>query len=334
MTLKDFIGQENVKKNLALLIDAAKMGRDLPHIAIYGPAGSGKTMLAQIIAEEVGAELIYINGAAITSPIVFRQPIAKAVTATGKFKKYVIMIDECHAIPKKIQNNLLSVLEKPAILCTPVERKLQLPNGKYLQRGQILKEKLPDNVSFICCTTDKGQLTDAMESRLHPIHLQDYEVGDKELVVQNILGKYKITLQKDDLILISNTSKSMRNLTKICERIVDYAVGQSNLNLTHQDILKVLDILGLDLNGCDINDRKYLGYVREHAPVSLSNIARYLNVPEKDVKEKIEPFLIRKEWITITAKGRTLTQDGFKTVFKENTYDTLNEIMDIFNYES
>jgi len=332
MILKDFVGQEKVKENLNLLIEAAKAGREFPHIGLYGPPGCGKTTLAEIIAQELGAELVYINGSAITSPIVFRQPIARAVVDKGKNKRFIIMIDECHAVPRKIQNNLLSVLEKPSILCTPVERKMKLPNGKFLQRGQILKEKLPDNVSFICCTTDKGQLTDAMESRLHPIYLEDYSPDQKELVVRNVLGRHKIILDDADYNMVAHTSKSMRHLVKISERIIDYAVGQNLFVLAHKDVTKVLDILGLDGNGCDINDRKYLDYVKNHGPVSLANIARFLNIVEKEVKEKLEPFLIRKEWINITAKGRVITPIGFKQVFGQDKPDEVEELMDMIGY--
>jgi len=329
MLLQDFVGQDKVKENLKLLIDAAKNGREFPHIGLYGPPGCGKTTLAEIIAVELGAELIYINGSAITSPVVFRQPIAKAVAEKGKNKHFIVMIDECHAVPKKIQNNLLSVLEKPAILCTAVERKIKLPNGRFLQRGQILKEKLPDNVSFICCTTDKGQMSDAMESRLHPLYLEEYSVVDKQEVVKNVLGRHKIVLETSDYNLVAHTSKSMRHLVKICERLIDYSFGNNHMELAHKDVAKVLDILGIDANGCDINDKKYLEYVKRHAPVSLSNISRFLNVVEKEVKEKIEPYLIRNEWITITPKGRMLTTTGFQQIFNQNKPQEIDELMDI-----
>ena len=327
MEFTEFIGQDQCKDNLQLLIDAAKRGRKFPHVGLYGPAGSGKTTLAEIICEELDAELIYINGAAITSPVVFRKPIARAVQTNGRERQYIIVVDECHSIPNKIQNNLLSVLEEPAILCTPVERKTKLPNGSFLQKGDILKEKLPENVSFIFATTDKGKLISPLSSRLHPVDLDEYTVGDKETVVRNSLNKHNVTLEDEDCTLIGSIGKSMRHIKKLCDRIVDYSVGQDKCVLGHDDVLRVIEILGINELGCDKNDQRYLDYVKERGPISLSNISQFLDVEEKEVKEKIEPFLVRKEWVQITSKGRVITNSGFIQVFGEASPDAVDDLM-------
>lgn len=324
MDFNTFVGQQKIKDNLKLLIDAAKLGREFPHLGLFGPAGCGKTTLAQIIANQLNAELIYINGAAVISSSIFRLPIVKAISKNGKDKRYVIMVDECHAIPKKIQNNLLSVLEKPGILCTAVESKVRLPNGRMLRRGDILKERLPENVSFIFCTTDKSELNDAMESRLHPINLEEYSLQDKCESVENMFERSKINLEPiKDAMLIANSSKNMRHLVKICERVIDYAHTKRLKTVSGKDIEKVLSILGIDNHGCDEFDKKYIKYVYENMPVSLSNISRYLNVPDNEVKTKIEPFLIRKNWINITQKGRILTKQCMSDFFK--TQDNITE---------
>lgn len=329
MQFTEFIGQEKSKANLQLLINAAKRGRKFPHLGLYGPAGCGKTTLAEIICEELDAELIYINGAAITSPIVFRKPIAMAVQKCGRDKQYIIVVDECHAISAKIQNNLLSVLEEPAILCTPVERKTKIPGGRYLQKGDILKEKLPSNVSFIFATTDKGKLSDALASRLHPIDLDEYSIEEKRDVVKQRLHNEDVTLEEEDYEMVGNLSKNMRHLVKLCDRLVDYAVGMGRVVLSHDDVLKVIDILGINELGCDKTDQKYLEYVKEHGPVSLSNIARFLDVEEREVKSKIEPFLIRKEWVNITSKGRIISPGGFLQLFEEAHPDEIDAILDM-----
>lgn len=331
MYLKDFVGQEHCKKNLQLLIDAAKKGRKLPHIGLYGPAGCGKTTLAAIIANELNTELVYINGAAITSPIVFRKPIARAVKNKGTNNKYIIVVDECHELPNKIQNNLLSVLEEPAILCTPVEKKIKLPNGQFLQKGDILKEKLPPNIVFIFATTDKGRLNAPLYSRLHPINIEEYNELEKEQIVCNKLQEHNISLEQSDYSLIGGISKNIRHLIKICDRIIDFSITKNIKKIEHDDIIEVIDILGIDKHGCDRTDQKYLGYVKDHGPVSLSNIARFLNVAEKEVKEKIEPYLIRKEWINITAKGRVITNNALLILFNKQSFK--QEIIDLMIFE-
>lgn len=329
MEFTDFIGQTQCKDNLQLLINAAKRGRKFPHVGLYGPAGSGKTTLATIICEELGAELIYINGAAITSPVVFRKPIAKAVQAKGKERQYIIVVDECHSIPNKIQNNLLSVLEEPAILCTPVEKNIKDPQtGRVIfRKGDILKENLPSNVSFIFATTDKGRLIRPLSSRLHPVDLDEYTVTDKETVVKNSLSKYNVTLEDEDCTLIGSIGKSMRHIKKLCDRIIDYSVGENKCVLSHSDVLRIIEILGINELGCDKNDQKYLDYVKERGPISLSNISQFLDVEEKEVKEKIEPFLIRKEWVQITSKGRVITNSGFVQVYGEAHPDMVDDLM-------
>jgi Holliday junction DNA helicase RuvB len=318
MTFDKFVGQKKLKSNLSLIIDAAKSGRIFPHLGLYGPPGSGKTTLAELIAKNLGAELIYINGSAITSSVVFRKPIIKAVSSKGKDRRYIVMVDECHAMPKKVQNSLLSVLEKPAILCTSLESKLKLPNGQVLNKGEILKERMPDNISFIFCTTDKSQLSDAMESRLHPINIEEYSLEDKVEFVDAFLKSNNILLENDtDYEFISKTSKNMRHLSKICDRIMDWCAANNKVVVTANNLLEIMEILGLDEYGCDENDRKYIGYVKLQEPVSLSNIGRFLSVPDEEVKSKIEPFLIRKGWITITSKGRVLTKKCLEEYFKQ-----------------
>lgn len=329
MDFNSFVGQKKVKDNLKLLIDAAKLGREFPHLGLYGPAGCGKTTLAHIIAKELNAELIYINGAAIISSSIFRAPIVKAISRSGKDKRYVIMVDECHAIPKKIQNNLLSVLEKPGILCTAVESRVKLTNGRVLRRGDILKERLPNNVSFIFCTTDKSELNDAMETRLHPINLEEYSLQEKCESVHKVFENHRIELEpQQNATLIANASKNMRHLIKLCERVIDYAHTKRTKTIHGKDIQKVLSILGIDGYGCDETDRKYLNYVSDNMPVSLSNIGRFLNIPDNEVKTKIEPFLIRKNWINITQKGRILTKKCLSEFFKSGDNMT-EEILEI-----
>lgn len=315
MNLTDFIGQDSAKKNLQLLIEATKLGRTLPHIGLYGPAGCGKTTLAQIIAEEIGAEFIYINGSSVVTPVVFRNVIAEAIKAKGKDKFYVVVVDEAHALSKHIQNSLLSVLEKPSILCTPSPRKIKLGGGKIIEKGEIIREKLPDNTTFIMATTDKGKLTDAMLSRLHSIYLSDYTLEEKINNIKQYLAKQEISIEQEAANQLALCARGMREIVKMAERSIDYAFMMKLHNITKSDALQILNILGYDNFGRTQDDVKYMTYLKKHEPSSLSNLARYLGVAEIDVKEKIEPFLVRNEWIVITPRGRKLTDLAYSTFY-------------------
>lgn len=306
--LKTFIGQDSAKKNIQLLIEAAKLGRTLPHIGLYGPAGCGKTTLAQIIAEEIGAEFVYINGSAVTTPVVFRNVIADAIKAKGRDKFYVVVVDEAHALSKNIQNSLLSVLETPSILCTPSPRRIKLGGGKVIEKGEIIREKLPDNTTFIMATTDKGKLTDAMLSRLHSIYLSEYTLSEKIINIEARLKEHSTDIDKDAAEQLALCARGMRETVKITDRAIDYAYMKALSKLSKSDALQILNILGYDNFGRTQDDVKYMAYLKKHEPSSLSNLARYLNVAEIDVKEKIEPFLVRNEWIVITPRGRKLTE--------------------------
>lgn len=328
MKLQDFVGQEDAKANIQLLLESAKLGHKLCHILLCGPAGDGKTTLGHIIAEELGAELIYINGAAVSNTVVFRKPIKDAIVA-GPDKKFIVLLDEAHASPKQVQDNLLSALEEPAILCTKLPRRIQISNGKFLEKGEILKEKLPDNVTFILCTTNKERLSDPLLSRLHHIYLDAYPIKDKIQNITKLLAGHNIECELAGLEILANASKTMRHATRLSERLIGYAAVNQIDYLDSADIIKFLAVLGIDKYGRDKLDKEYITYLEKYEILSLSNIARYLNTPEKDVRDKIEPFLIRHNWIYITPKGRRLTEEARKLFFQESISDTYDDIQDI-----
>jgi len=317
MSLSDFVGQEKVKEYIDLLCRAAQAGRQFPHLGIYGPAGCGKTTLGEGIAAELGASFIYINATAVKTPVVFREPIAKAISKEGRNKQFIILIDEAHALSSSLQDSLLSVLEKPALLCTPLPKRTKLPNGKWAPKGYIIKEKLPDNITFMFATTDKGELNEPLTTRLEPINLQEYSLEEKVEFVKQRLIKENITLELEDAQLIASISKNMRHLRRLTQRLGDFGAANNVTVLSANNVSKVIDMLGMDKWGCDEADRKYLSYIKEHGPVSLDSIARYLNVQNKEVKSKIEPFLIRKEWVQVTSKGRVITDKCRKEKYGE-----------------
>lgn len=329
MQLKDFVGQKSAKQNLELLLAAHKKGRVLPHLLFAGAAGSGKTSLAHIVAEHIGAELVYLNGAAITSTIVFRQPIAEAIKAEGKDKTFLVVIDEAHNLPKKIQELLLSALEKPAILCTVAHKNIRLSNGCLINKGDIIKEKLPQNITFVLCTTEKSMLSDTLLTRLHTIYLSEYSLDEKVETIKNRLVLEDVKCDDIRAIeTIAQSTKGMRHLQKVCDRLKDYIVAHDIQTFTVQDAEKLLDILGIDHNGCEEIDRNYLKYLSNKDTVSLSNIARFLNIQEQEVKSKVEPFLIKKDWITIGPRGRKLTITG-QQLYGKTSMDDIMEMLDL-----
>lgn len=315
--LEDFIGQEDIKRNLELLISGVAKGRQAPHLLITGPTGAGKTTLAEKFAKEIGAEPpIYINAAAIINPIGLRNPIATALKNADESKKFIIIIDEAHALDHTVQTLLLSALEKPSILSTPLSRNINIGSGRVLKKGDILRERLPSNVTFIFCTTDKSGLLDTLCNRLHNLHIEEYNLQDKVAYIRKELVKENLTIEDDAAETLGKGSKNMRHLTKLVDRLVDYQKDKTVIQA--KSINGLFGILGIDEFGRDKSDVKYINYVSRTGPVSVANIAQYLNVSQKETVEKIEPFLIRSEWVTISKRGRELTQLAWALFFNKD----------------
>jgi len=334
-----FVGQQHTKTNLELLVGAVKNGRQMPHLGLYGPTGSGKSTLAELIAEEIGAEqCVAINAVSILTPAHLRNLIAPALKNYIYDKKYIIIIDEAHALDEKIQTLLLTALEKPAILSTPVPHTIKIPGGKTLKRGDILREKLPESISFIFCTTDKSSLLDTLCNRLHPLYLDDYTIDEKVQYIRNTLIKFDTTIEDSAAELMAKGAKNMRHLAKLCDRLMDYKLSYNVASAVFSDneINGLFKILGIDAHGRDKNDIKYIEYVGSHGPISITNIAQYLNMSSKDVIDKVEPFLVRSGWINITKRGRELTDSAIILFYKDKLSnisqhgkETILNIMDL-----
>lgn len=303
MGFSDFVGNEAAVTRLRLLVDDAKQTGLLPHIGFFGGAGNGKSTLCKIVADEIGRKYVYVNSVAIKSPMTLRGIITHP---ENMVKGAVVCLDECHRLPKPIQDNLLSVLEKPAVLVTSY-------------KDQIINDKLPDQISFVLATTNQGLLNDPLLSRLQCIELGEYTTMQKQTIAVKYLnrahGLNATHMDVESILEIGRRARSGRHVVNICDNLVRYmrVYNLSKINL--EVVNNIFDILGIDGNSLTPRDRLLLGYLAKGGGAAgLKTLEGYLNIPTKDIEEKIEPWLLRKHLIIRSSSGRVITERGMAAI--------------------
>lgn len=303
---EDFIGNDEAIDKISLKIKATnKKKSTFPHFGFFSEAGMGKTTLAELTAKELDAGFVYISSTAISNPLMFRQQIAEATEIVNEKGRAIIMLDECHALNRRIQDNLLSLLEHPAVLCTSGfrydEEKQKIVKDQY----GTLKEELPEGISFCLATTHPGDLSDALLSRLFKIKLKKYSNDELSRIAKNLIGE----ISNEHAARIGSFSRSARDVVKICEHLKDICLVEDKA-IDNEVIDKAIHFHGYENLGLSYDEIRYVKYLKTIGASSLSNISSYLNVSSKEVEEKIETFLIRKGYIFKDTRGRKLTKRG------------------------
>ena len=300
-TFDDFIGNKQAVDKLKLFIDDG----NLPHMGFFGPSGHGKTKLAGILSDEVERHFCYVNSVAVKSPMIFRG----LITHPDNCKRgAIVLLDECHRLPKSIQDSLLSVLEQPAVLVTSY-------------KDQIMRDYLPSNITFIFATTHSGYLNEAILSRLEPIEFVEYTPQEKQKMVMRYLAReHKFNpsnLTVDGIYEIAFRARSGRDVVRYTDNILRYMRQNNEEKLTKEVAIKVFDMFGIDANGLMTTDRSLLNYLSGSGSVGLDTLEAFLHVSKKEIKDKVEPFLLRKGFIMRQASGRMITPLGLKALSGE-----------------
>lgn len=307
-SLKDFIGNEHAVKQLSLLISEAKANDGngtMPNICILGPYGNGKTSLIRLMAQEIGRHYVYINSVICRTPTTLRNAI---VTPDNLARGAVVFLDECHKLPNSVQDNALSFLQRPSILQT-------------VYKEQIIRDPLPNTISFAFATTHKGLMRDALLSRLEEIELHEYTTAEKQRMAAQILIKgHGLSPQHIDLdavLEIGRRARSGRHVEKHCDNIMRYMALNKFERLTLDVAKAVFEILNLDENGLTKLDRNLLAYLQQRGGCGLDTLEAALNLTKREIKDKIEPFLLRRGLIARHASGRAITDRGMAALSGE-----------------
>jgi Holliday junction DNA helicase RuvB len=297
----DFIGQELVKKNLRIYIEASKRRGDvLDHILFSGPQGLGKTTLSQIIANEINFDIKATSG-----PVLVK-PGDLAGILTNLKQGDILFVDEIHRLNTTIEEYLYSAMEDYSI-------DILIDQGP---NARSVKIKLP-RFTLVGSTTREGLLTPSFRARFGVLEKLDfYSWVELQEIAMKSAKILEIEIDERSAETIAKSSRGTpRIVNRFIRRIRDVAQVKGCDKIT-EDIVEVgLKMLGVDKNGLGEMDRKILQAIIQHGgggPVGLKTVAVSVNEQEDTIEEVYEPFLIQKGYLSKTPRGRIATQLAHK----------------------
>ena len=299
-TFEDFYGQQALKDQLKVFVEAAKMrGESLDHVLFYGPPGLGKTTLASILAQEMGVQMKTTSGPAI------ERAGDLAALLSNVAEGDLIFIDEIHRLNKAIEEILYPAME---------DRALDIILGKG-PSARTVRLELP-KFTLIGATTRVGKLSSPLRDRFGVLHrLHFYEQQDLSKIVERSSRLLNVDLEKGLHEIIAGRSRGTpRIANRLLNRIRDYAEVAGVTPVTERIVLEALTSVGVDEKGLTNEDRRYLELLVEKfhgGPVGLRTLGASLAEDEETIEEVIEPFLLQMGLIKRTSQGRLATPASY-----------------------
>ena len=300
-----YVGQERLKKNLKLAIDAAlKRGEPIDHVLLYGPPGLGKTTMAGVIANEMGANLKVTSGPAI------ERAGDLASILTNLQENDVLFIDEIHRLNRQVEEVLYSAME---------DFKLDIMLGKG-PSARSLRLDIPA-FTVIGATTRTGALAAPLRDRFGIISRLEFYTHDE---IQRILERssqiLKVKLAPDaakELAMRARLTPRIAN--RLLKRARDYADVNGDGIIDHKESMAALNLLEIDEIGLDHSDRRLLEMIIDNyrgGPVGLNTIAALTSEEATTVEDFYEPYLMQLGFIERTPRGRRVTAKAYKHLKK------------------
>lgn len=299
--LADLIGQEQVKANLQILIEAARQrGEPLDHVLFYGPPGLGKTTLAHILAHEMGVDIKVTSGPAI------ERAGDLAAILTNLRAGDILFIDEVHRLSRAVEEVLYPAMEDFA---------LDIVIGKG-PGARSVRLRLP-RFTVVGATTRLALVTAPLRARFGAVFRLDYyDTASLERIVARAAEQLGVAYEPEGVAEIARRARGTpRVALRLLRRVRDYAQVRGQGVITRTVAQQALDLLQVDPLGLDEVDRRVLRTIIEKyggGPVGLNTIAAAVGEEPDTIMEVVEPYLLRLGFLDRTAQGRVATRAAYE----------------------
>jgi holliday junction DNA helicase RuvB len=300
-TLRQYIGQQKVKDNIEISIQAAKKRKEaLDHVLLYGPPGLGKTTLATIISNELNVSIRTTSG-----PVIEKRGDLAAILTNLK-PNDVLFIDEIHRLHPAIEEILYPAMEDFYLDLVigegPGARSIKMPLPKF---------------TLIGATTRAGLLTAPLRGRFGIIHrLEFYTAMDLRIIALQSAQTLGVTIDDDGALEIASRSRGTpRIANRLLRRVRDYAEVKGDGHINRRVAIDALTMMDVDTYGFDEIDRKLMLTIVEKysgGPVGVSSLAAAINEDEDSIEDIYEPYLIQIGFLDRTPRGRMATRKAFE----------------------
>ena len=296
-SLDEYIGQTAIKENLKVFIEAAKSRNEsLDHCLFYGPPGLGKTTLAGVIAAEMGVNIKVTSGPTI------EKPGDMAAILNNLSDGDILFIDEIHRLNRQVEEVLYPAMEDFAI---------DIMIGKG-QTARSIRLDLP-HFTLVGATTRAGLLTAPLRDRFGVVNrLEYYTIDELKNIIIRSAGVLKAPIDKDGATELARRSRGTPRLAnRLLKRVRDFAQVKYDGIITREVVDYSLDLLEVDKEGLDKNDRNILFTIIEKyggGPVGLDTLAASLGEDAGTLEDVYDPYLIFNGFINRTPRGRMVTE--------------------------
>ena len=303
---KSYVGQERLKKNLKLAISAAtKRGEPVDHVLLYGPPGLGKTTMATVIANEMGAQIRVTSGPAI------ERAGDLASLLTNLQDGDILFIDEIHRLHRVVEEVLYSAME---------DFKLDIMLGKG-PSARSLRLDLP-KFTIIGATTRIGGLAAPLRDRFGMIHrLEFYEPDEIKQIIKRAAGILNVPVDDESTALLATRARlTPRIANRLLKRVRDYADINGDGIIDTKIATEALGLLEIDSLGLEPADRSLLAAIMEHhngGPVGVETLAAITAEERGTIEDFYEPYLMQIGLLERTPRGRKVTRKTYKHLGKK-----------------